>query len=103
MKRINKEKIEFLQPLRECQPMNQQNKFSPEINKHDISAGSYGDGGARCRSRKVQGAPDRKKEPPSQSGKPLAGRPLQLELCDENAQEASRTHALEQDFNTADI
>lgn len=42
MKRINKEKIEFLQPLQECQPMNQQNKFSPEINKHDISAGSYG-------------------------------------------------------------
>lgn len=41
MKGINKEKIEFLQPLQECQPMNQQNKFSPEINKHDISAGRY--------------------------------------------------------------
>lgn len=45
MKRINKEKIEFLQPLQERQPMNQQNKFSPEINKHDISAGSYGTDG----------------------------------------------------------
>lgn len=62
MKRINKEKIEFLQPLQECQPMNQQNKFSPEINKHDISAGSYRrTEGDRCRSHKVQGAPDRKR------------------------------------------
>uniref|UniRef100_H3BWP5 Uncharacterized protein n=1 Tax=Tetraodon nigroviridis TaxID=99883 RepID=H3BWP5_TETNG len=33
---INKEgeRIEFLHPLQEGQPMNQQNKFSPEINKH---------------------------------------------------------------------
>lgn len=43
MKGINKKKIEFLQPLQECRPMNQQNKFSPEITwyKHDISAGSF--------------------------------------------------------------
>lgn len=39
MKGINKEKIESLQPSQGRRPMNQRNKFSPEINKHDISAG----------------------------------------------------------------
>jgi len=37
MKQINKKKIESFQPSQKCKAMNQQNKFSPEINKHDIS------------------------------------------------------------------
>ncbi len=37
MKQINKKKIESVQPSQKCKAMNQQNKFSPEINKHDIS------------------------------------------------------------------
>lgn len=53
-------KIEFLHPLQEGQPMNQWNKFSPEINKHDISAGRERTGKGRCHCRKVQGASDRK-------------------------------------------
>jgi len=36
-KKINKKKIESFQPSQKCKAMNQQNKFSPEINKHDIS------------------------------------------------------------------
>lgn len=40
--------------------MNQQNKFSPEINKHDISVGRERTGEGRCHRRKVQGASDRK-------------------------------------------
>lgn len=60
MKGINKEKIESLQPLQGRRPMNQRNKFSPEINKHDVSAGSHRTGRPCCRSCKVEGASDRK-------------------------------------------
>lgn len=60
MKEINKEKIESLQPSQGRRPMNQRNKFSPEINKHDISAGSHRTGRACCRSCKVEGASERK-------------------------------------------
>lgn len=76
MKGINKEKIEFLQPLQERQPMNQQNKFSPEINKHDISAGRYRTGRTAVALVKFTVLRTVKKEPPSQSRKSLAGRPL---------------------------
>lgn len=56
-------KMEFLHPLQEGQPMNQQNKFSPEINKHDISVGRERTGEGRCHCRKVQDASDRKNGP----------------------------------------
>lgn len=57
----------------------------------------------RCRSRKVQSAPDRKRSRLLNQGSLWQGGLLQLELCDENTQEAFHTHALRQDFNTADI
>lgn len=82
MKGINKEKIESLQPLQECQPMNQQNKFSPEINKHDISAGSHRTGRAAVALvkfrvlRTVKKEKKKGEEPPSQSRESLAGRPF---------------------------
>lgn len=60
MKGINKAKIESFQPLQGCRPMNQWNKFSLEINKHDISAGSHRTGRACCRSCKVEDASDSK-------------------------------------------
>lgn len=60
IKGINKEKIESLQPLQGCRPMNQWNKFSLEINKHDISASSHKTGRACCRSCKVENDSDTK-------------------------------------------
>lgn len=63
MKGINKEKIEFLQPLQEGQPMNQWNKFPPRDKQTWYFCWELQDRRDRCQSDsgKVQGAPDRKK------------------------------------------
>lgn len=110
MKGINKEKIESLQPLQECQPMNQQNKFSPEINKHDISAGSHRTGRAAVALVKFRVLRTVKKKKKKGRGaafaiKRVSGREAFLwpERCDENMQGKTHSQALEQDFNARNI
>lgn len=110
MKGINKEKIESLQPSQGRRPMNQRNKFSPEINKHDISAGSHRTGRACCRSCKVEGAQDRKIKK-KKSGAALrnqesgeAGRSFYgLSNVMKTYRKKTHKQALEQDFTVGDI